>query len=60
MRENQEEQIERPNSHNKDSHNNTLPAATSYQAKGNIRYFDKVKKWILQPKEFERKDQGSQ
>ena len=74
MREDQEEQIERPNSQDNESHSNTPPATRSYEAEGNIEYFDKIKEWIklgselkqdtltekLQPKEIERKDQGSQ
>ena len=45
MREDQEEQIERPNSQDEDSHSNT-PAARSYQAEGNIEYLDKMKEWM--------------
>ena len=36
MREDQEEEIERPNSQDEDSHSNTPPAARSYEAEGNI------------------------
>ena len=46
MREDQEEQIERPNSRDEDSHNNTPPAARSYEAEGNIEYLDKIKEWM--------------
>ena len=46
MREDQEEQIERPNSQDEDSHSNTPPAAISYKAEGNIEYLDKIKEWM--------------
>ena len=46
MREDQEERIERPNSQDEDSHSNTPPAATSYEAEGNIEYLDKIKEWM--------------
>ena len=46
MREDQEEQIERPNSHDEDSRSNTPPAARSYEAEGNIEYSDKIKEWL--------------
>ena len=43
MREDQEDQIERPNSQYEDSHSNTPPAARSHEAEGNIEYLDKIK-----------------
>ena len=43
MIEDQEEQIEGPNSQDEDSHSNTPPAARSYEAEGNIEYLDKIK-----------------
>ena len=46
IREDQEEQIERPNSQDEDSHNSTPPAARSYEAEGNIEYLDKIKEWM--------------
>ena len=46
IREDQEEQIERPNSQDEDSHSNTPAAARSYEAKGNIGYLDKTKEWM--------------
>ena len=46
MREDQEEQIERPNSQDEDSHSNTPPVARSYEAEGNIEYLDKIKEWM--------------
>ena len=46
MKENQAEQIERPNSQDEDNHDNTPPAARSYEAEGNIEYFDKIKEWV--------------
>ena len=46
MREDQEEQIERPNSQDKDSHDNTPPAARSYEAEVNIEYLDKIKECV--------------
>ena len=45
-REDQEEQIERQNSQDEDNHNNTSPAARSYEAEGNTEYLDKVKEWM--------------
>ena len=46
MREDQEEQIERPNSQDEDSHSNTPPAASLYEVEGNIEYHDKIKEWM--------------
>ena len=46
MREDQEEQIERPKSQDEDSHNNTSPVARSYEAEGNIEYHDKIIEWM--------------
>ena len=46
IREDQEEQIERPNSQYEDSHNNTPPPARSYEAEGNIEYLDNLKEWM--------------
>ena len=46
MTDNQEEQIERPNSQGEDSHNNTPPAASSYEAEGNVEYLNKIKEWM--------------
>ena len=47
LREHQEEQTDRPNSQNEDSHNNTPPAAArSYEAEGNIEYLHKIKEWM--------------
>ena len=46
MREDQEEQIERLNFQDEDSHSNTPPAARSYEAEGNIEYLDKIKEWM--------------
>ena len=46
LREDQEEQTERPNSQDEDSHNNTPPAATSYEGEGNMEYLDKIKEWM--------------
>ena len=43
MREDQEEQIERPNSQDEDSHSNTPSAARSYEAERNIEYLDKIR-----------------
>ena len=45
MREDQEEQIKRPNSQDEDSRSNTPPAARSYEAEGNIEYLEK-KEWM--------------
>ena len=44
MREDQEKQIDRPNSQDEDSHNNTPPAARLYEAEGNIEYLDRIKR----------------
>ena len=46
LREDQEEQTDRPNSEDEDSHNNTPPAARSYEAEGNIECLDKIKEWM--------------
>ena len=46
MREDQEEQIERPNSQDGDSRSNTPLAARSYEAERNIEYLDKIKEWM--------------
>ena len=46
LREHQEEQTDRPNPQNEDSHNNTPPAARSYEAEGNKEYLDKIKEWM--------------
>ena len=46
MREDQEGQIERPNSQDEDSHSNTPTAVRSYEAEGNIEYLDKIKEWM--------------
>ena len=46
LREDQEEQTDRPNSRDEDSHNNTPPAARSYEAEGNVEYLDKIKEWM--------------
>ena len=46
MREDQEEQIERPNTQDEYSHSNTLSAARSYEAEGNKEYLDKIKEWM--------------
>ena len=43
MRGDQEEQIERPNPQDENSHSNTTPAARSYEADGNIEYLGKIK-----------------
>ena len=43
MREDEEEQTERPNSKDEESHSNTPPAARPYEAKGNIEYLDRIK-----------------
>ena len=45
MREDQKEQVKRPNSQDEDSHGNT-PTAASYEAEGNAEYLDKVKEWM--------------
>ena len=42
MREDQQKQIDRPRSLDEDSHNNTPPAARSYEAEGNTEYLDKI------------------
>ena len=46
IRDDQEEQIERPNSQDKDSHNNTPPAARFYVAGGNTEYLNNIKEWM--------------
>ena len=46
LREDQEEQTHRPNSEDEDSHNNTPPAARSYEAEGKAEYLDKIKEWM--------------
>ena len=46
LRVNQEEQSDRPNSEDEDSHNNTPPGARSYEAEGNVEYLDKIKEWM--------------
>ena len=46
MREDQEEQIDRPNSQDEDSHNNTPKAARSYEAEGNIEHLTTIKEWM--------------
>ena len=46
LREDQEEQMERPNSQDEDNHSNTPPATRSYETEGNIEYLNKLKEWM--------------
>ena len=46
MREDQEEQIDRPNFQDEDNHSNVPPAARSYKAEGYIEYLGKIKEWM--------------
>ena len=46
LRINQEEQSDRPNSQDEDTHNNTPSAARSYEAEGKSEYLHKMQEWM--------------